>query len=124
MPKRVLDVGNCTPDHSSITQMIESRFDAVVTQVHDSDETLQMLQSEDFDLVLINRLMDRSGASGLDIVKRIKSDERHSAIPVMLITNFQEHQQMAVEAGGVPGFGKNSLNLPATIDLLAEYLAS
>ncbi|MCA9213928.1 MAG: response regulator [Planctomycetales bacterium] len=122
MSRRVLDVGNCSADHASISSMIESRFDASVTQVHDADEAMQALADGQFDLVLINRLMDRSGASGLDIIKRIKSDANSASTPVMMITNYEEHQQLATEAGAVLGFGKQALNLPATITLLAEYL--
>ena len=66
--------------------------------------------------------MDRSGASGLDIIKRIKADESLASKPVMMITNFDDHQQLAVSAGAVRGFGKQALNLPATITLLSEYL--
>ena len=123
MPSRVLDVGNCAPDHASIAQMIESNFDATVTQVHDGDEAMESLKSGQFNLVLVNRLMDRNGASGLDVIKRIKSDATLAATPVMMITNFEEHQQLAVESGAEPGFGKQALNLPFSIQLLRKYLA-
>ena len=122
MTKRVLDVGNCGPDHASITHMIESNFDAEVVQVHDGDEAVQTLASQSFDLVLVNRLMDRTGASGLDIIKKVKADADRRAVPVMMITNFEEHQGLAVAAGAEPGFGKQAMNLPKTIDLLRPYL--
>lgn len=122
MTKRVLDVGNCGPDHASITHMIEGNFDAEVVQVHDGDEAVQTLTLQPFDLVLVNRLMDRTGASGLDIIKTMKTDADLRSVPVMMVTNFEDHQDLAIAAGAEPGFGKQAMNLPKTIDLLRPYL--
>jgi hypothetical protein len=40
----------------------------------------------------------------------------------MLITNYPEHQQMAIEAGAEPGFGKLEYGSSATKDKLARFL--
>jgi hypothetical protein len=40
----------------------------------------------------------------------------------MLVTNFDQHQQAAVAAGCVPGFGKLAINDPATRAALEPYL--
>ncbi len=55
MSKRVLDVGNCGPDHYSIRELIAGNFDAEVVQTHGRDDTLSRLRESSFDLVLINR---------------------------------------------------------------------
>lgn len=122
MPKRVLDVGQCVPDHAAIRRLVEGQFGAEVVQTHGPAETLQQLRGADFDLVLINRKLDRDYSDGIDILKAIKAEEKIAAVPVMLITNFPEHQAVAVAAGGVPGFGKDALGAPKTRELLAEYL--
>ncbi len=49
----------------------------------------------------------------------MKADERSKSIPVMLVTNYEEHQQAAIELERSRGFGKLSVKAPATIDLLA-----
>lgn len=120
MKKRVLDVGNCSLDHGSITQLIQSNFDAVVELAAGGEEALQLLERNDYALVLVNRLLDTDGSSGLDLIKNIKT--RSADIPVMMITNFAEHQDAAVADGAIRGFGKSSLSDITTIDLLREYL--
>jgi CheY-like chemotaxis protein len=122
--KKVLDVGQCAMDHGAIRRYLETGFQANVTQAHDADDALEALSGAGFDLVLINRVLDSDGSDGLEIVRRIKSDPRLSATPVMLVTNFPEYQQQAIAAGAEPGFGKASLQQPATRERLKPFLES
>ncbi|MEM9827156.1 MAG: response regulator [Planctomycetota bacterium] len=123
MSKTVLDCGNCGPDFNSIRQMINRHFGASVVQAHGAEDTLEILRSRDIDLVTINRKLDRDYSDGMEVLKAIKSDPEVANVPVMLVTNFEEHQQAAVAAGAVPGFGKLAIEDPATRDLLAGYLS-
>ena len=120
MSKRVLDVGNCGPDHGSIKALLEQNFDVEVVQAHNHDGALSKLEKGTFDLVMVNRLMDLDGSSGLDIVRSVK--KQFADTPVMMITNFPEHQQSATAAGAEPGFGKAQLRSADTVQLLATYL--
>lgn len=121
MSKRVLDVGNCGPDHGSIKTLVARHFDADAVQADDHVSAVAELEKGSFDLVLVNRLMDVDGSSGIEIVKSIV--EQFGQTPVMMITNFAEHQQAAISAGAVPGFGKAQLDSPATVQLLQTYLS-
>ena len=58
-------------------------------------------------------------SDGIDVIRALKADAELSKTPVMLVTNFAEHQQLAVAAGAVEGFGKQSLRDPATREKLA-----
>ena len=122
MPKRVLDVGQCVPDHSAIRRLVESNFDAQVVQAHNHEETLAHLGEGPFDLVLINRKLDRDYSDGIEILKAIKADAALADVPVMLITNYADHQELAQAAGGEAGFGKDSLSTPMAREILAPYL--
>jgi CheY-like chemotaxis protein len=122
MPKRVLDVGNCDLDHGTIRSLLEQTFRAVVVRAHGPDDTLAKLRSGAFDLVLINRKLDQDYSDGLDILKAIKSDAAFAETPVMLITNYEEHQAAAVAEGAEPGFGKLSLRSTQTIERLGRFL--
>ncbi|MCG8585166.1 MAG: response regulator [Pirellulales bacterium] len=122
MPKRVLDVGQCAPDHASIRRLVESHFNAEVVQTHGLDDTLAALRDEQFDLVLINRKLDRDYSDGIEILKQIKADADLAHLPVMLITNFDEHHDIAVAAGGERGFGKAELDRSETREKLAAIL--
>lgn len=122
MTKRVLDVGNCMADHGSISRLLESTFQAEVVQAHDWSDASRQLQQEKFDLVLVNRILDNDGSQGLEIIRRIKGDEQLRSTPVMMITNFEDHQQQAILAGAEPGFGKQQLHAPETATRLGRFL--
>ena len=124
MAKTVIDCGNCGPDFHSIRQLVTSNFDAVVVQTHNAEETLEMLRDRDVALVTVNRKLDRDYSDGLDVVRMIKADEDVGRVPVMLVTNYEEHQETAMEAGCVRGFGKLALTAPSTVELLETYLGS
>ena len=120
--KRVLDVGQCPVDHSSIRRLIEGHFEAEVVQAHSVDDALAKLRSAAFDLVLVNRILDVDGGDGVEIIEQVKDDPQLGSIPVMLVTNYLEHQERAVEAGAEPGFGKAELDRPETRQRLEGFL--
>src|SRR5688500_3638488 len=121
--KRVLDVGQCDPDHGSITRLLETRYQAVVVRTHGPQDTLDELKNGTFDLVLINRKLDADYTDGVEILKTIKADPRLAATPVMIVTNYQDHQQAAVALGAIPGFGKAQLSDPQTFERLDAVLS-
>jgi len=123
MTKRVLDVGNCVPDHAAIRRMLETKFRADVTQVDDASGAISALKSQTFDLVLVNRKLDIDYSDGLDIIKQIKAAPQLAAVPCMLITNYPDQQQLAVAAGAVPGFGKKELHSDQTKSRLSKFLS-
>ena len=120
--KRVLVVGNCSADHATIREVIESYCHAEVDAADNLSQTLKKLSAEAYDLVLVNRIMDRDGSSGLEIIQAIKQDHRFGEVPVMLITNYEEYQRQALAAGAVPGFGKSCVGSEETIRRLKSHL--
>ena len=122
MSKRVLDVGQCALDHGNIRHLLAQHFDVQVEQAHSTPEALGRLKQEAYDLVLVNRLLDRDHSPGLDLVQQLKADEQLAAIPVMLVSNYPASQQEAVAAGAAPGFGKSEYRDPATVEKLRAVL--
>ena len=120
--KRVLNVGQCVPDHAAIRSLVERRFGAQVVGADNLKEALAALGQGAFDLVLVNRKLDVDYSDGMEIIRHLKADEQYTAVPVMLVTNYPEHQQQAVAAGAEPGFGKAELGTPATLEKLAKFL--
>ena len=104
--------------------MAEREFNASVLQTHGLDDTLALLRERPVDLVTINRKLDQDYSDGLEVAKAIKADPDLRDIPIMLVTNYEEHQQAAMEAGCVRGFGKLAIGSPATRDALRPYLGS
>ncbi|MFO0869941.1 MAG: response regulator [Pirellulales bacterium] len=123
MAKRVLDVGNCVPDHAAIRRMLTAQFGAEVLQAHGLADTLAALERGGVDLVLINRKLDQDYSDGMVIIQHLKADPRWSSVPVMLVTNYAEHQVAAVAAGAEYGFGKLELDATTTRERLARFLA-
>jgi CheY-like chemotaxis protein len=122
MPRRVLDVGQCGPDHATIRAYLTQHFDCLVARAHGPADAFDQLQAERFDLVLVNRKLDRDQSDGLDIIRRMKSDRLLAEVPVMLVTNYAEHQDSAVAAGAIRGFGKQEFDAAATRERLAAVL--
>ncbi|HVU88274.1 MAG TPA: response regulator [Pirellulales bacterium] len=122
MSKRVLDVGQCSPDHFSIRRLLESRFAATVVQAHGLTDALAELRREPVDLVLINRKLDADYSDGMEILAAIKADAALAGVPVMLVSNYADAQAAAVAAGALPGFGKAELSRPETAAKLRAVL--
>jgi two-component system chemotaxis response regulator CheY len=121
--KQILSVGQCGFDHSAIDQMIRTHFETEALLADSAEEALAILRNGAVALVLINRVLDRDGSLGIELLKQIKSDRAFAFIPVMLVSNYEDAQEEAIEAGAVPGFGKAALGTPATIERLRRHLA-
>jgi CheY-like chemotaxis protein len=122
--KRVLSVGQCAADHPSIAHVLRREFDAQTIGAVDAEEALARLRESTFDLVLVNRVFDADGDSGLELIRRLKADSALAATPVMLVSNYEDAQAEAVQAGAVPGFGKAMLGRPAMLERVAAVLKS
>jgi CheY-like chemotaxis protein len=122
MKKRVLDVGNCVPDHAAIRRMITMNFSAEVLQTQHLEDTLATLRQQKVDLVLVNRKLDADYSDGLAVIEQIKSTPELRDVPIMMVTNYADHQQQAMAAGAELGFGKLSLSEPETLERLKKFL--
>src|SRR5690606_35283169 len=106
---RVLSVGNCGFDHRALSEMLQQYFSGEVDAAATARDALRKITQTTYDLVLVKRQFDADGDSGLDLIRRIKSEPAHQEMPVMLISNYPEYQKVAVAAGALPGFGKAEL---------------
>lgn len=122
MPKLVLDVGNCGPDYAAIKRFLTSAFDCEVRQADAASDALAALASEPYALVLVNRKLDVDYSDGIDVIRRLKANPATRDVPVMLVTNYPEHQAAAEAIGALRGFGKLEFHDPATRVRLAAVL--
>ncbi len=120
MPKRVLDVGNCSVDFNQIRSMLMDQFQAEVAQAHGPIDAIEAVRSGSFDLVLVNRKLDADYSDGLEVLRLLKSTPETAHVPVMLITNYPESQDEAVQLGAEYGFGKKSLYAEETKQRLSK----
>ncbi|HEV3164624.1 MAG TPA: response regulator [Isosphaeraceae bacterium] len=119
---RILDVGQCGFDHRMIASRLRSVFEAEVVAAATPAEALEQLRAGRFDLVLVNRVGDRDGAPGIDLIRTLKANADLATVPVMLVSDHEEAQADAEAAGAVPGFGKSQLSERETQERLARHL--
>jgi two-component system chemotaxis response regulator CheY len=119
MANRILSIGNCSYDHSTLAAALKKNFQVDVHAVETADEATKAVKESPFDLIVVNRLFDRNGESGIELIKRLKATMK---TPMMLISNYPEYQEEAVAAGAVPGFGKKQVGKPAMLEVVGEYL--
>jgi CheY-like chemotaxis protein len=120
---RVLSVGQCGFDHGSISRFLKEACEAHVDAADSKAEALDALRRspDAYDLVLVNRVFDRGG-SGMDLIREIRSDATFAEIPVMLVSNYDDAQQAAIDLGALPGFGKSDVGDPAIADRLRKAI--
>src|SRR5690349_2981112 len=104
---QILSVGQCGFDHAQIRNFFQETFGARVQGTDTATEALDALRAGSFDLVLVNRVGDLDGASGLDLIRSLKADSTLADVPVMLVSNYDDAQSQAVALGALPGFGKS-----------------
>jgi two-component system chemotaxis response regulator CheY len=113
-PPRVLSVGQCAFDHSRISRYLERSFRARVDGASTFDEAREALRAGPYDLLLVNRVNDEDGASGLELIRSVKAEPDLAAIPVMLVSDYPDAQEKARALGALAGFGKSGLASEAT----------
>ena len=73
---------------------------------------LDALRDGEFHLVLVNRKLDIDYSDGLEVIRQLKADPKAAGVPVMLVTNYPEHQDAAILVGAIRGFGKLEFEKP------------
>jgi two-component system chemotaxis response regulator CheY len=119
--RRVLSVGQCYADHCKIVQALQE-FQFEIVSADTTEEALTQLRAGSFALVLVNRVYDGDGSLGLDLIRQVKQDAALQAVPVMLVSDYEDAQQEAVAAGAVLGFGKSALHGPVVAERVRGLL--
>jgi hypothetical protein len=126
--KTVLDLGQCDPDHGSIKRVVES-LGLRVVRAATANEAKEILSREQVDLVLVNRIFDLDGGSGIDFIADVKrlinsGGVLNPKLNLMLVSNYPEYQERAVALGALPGFGKAALGDAATGEVILRGVGS
>ena len=121
--KRVLSLGQCAADQWSMSRVLQTSFDVEVIAADRFADAEEQLRQGGIDLMLVNRVLDRDGSSGLDFIRQMKADDVLRQVPVMLVSNYTDAQRRAVALGALPGFGKAVLEDAATLARLRDFLS-
>ena len=118
--KHVVLVGHCGPDawflKSAVNRAIPG---AKISMASSFDQVERGLSGAD--LLLVNRVLDGAfmSESGVDLIRTLRDRDGHGAA-LMLISNLQEAQEEAEQAGAHRGFGKSQANSDDAEDLLRQ----
>jgi len=116
MAIKILDIGQCGFDGPRMEELWHEALGAKVVRVANADEAFEELNGNNYDIILVNRILARDGSSGLDVIREIK--QARIKTPVMLVSDLSEAQHEAEAIGAVPGFGKADLCNPETLELV------
>lgn len=127
-PGVVVSVGQCGFDNGQMRDLIRSLDPSLEMRVADDfEETLDQLASAQgrIRLVLVNRVLDVDGSSGIDLIRKIRaSADRFGNIPLMLVSDREPAQAQAIAEGALPGFGKSALRSAQTRDRVRQAIES
>ncbi len=117
---QVLDIGQCSFDHRNIKNILNS-LNVDVERASSSSEAINLINENTYDLIMVNRIFDRDGTSGIEFIKNILLND-NLEVKILLISDRPDSQSEALEAGALKGFGKGNLKSVAVSDLLKSYL--
>jgi len=120
--RHVVIVGHCGLDESTLSAFAR-RATGDDMRVHfvRGDSELEERLSHHY-LLLVNRQLsgEFSTDSGVELIRRITAYEDPPV--AMLISNYEDAQKAAQEAGAVKGFGKSAMDEPETLNLIRRVL--
>jgi hypothetical protein len=118
---RIVLVGHCGPDAYMLLSAVQRAVPGARVEMVSDEAALE--RERGADLLLINRVLDGDfdTESGTELIVRLAGRRGADGRPVlMLVSNFEEAQEEAVEAGAVRGFGKKEAYSDASARRLRE----
>jgi len=97
MPIKILDVGQCGFDGPRMSALFKEKLNAVVDIAATGEDAKRRLASGQFNLVLVNRVLNADRTSGIDLIDAlVKSGV---TTPLMLVSDRPDAQDQAVARG-------------------------
>jgi ActR/RegA family two-component response regulator len=93
-----------------------------VDRAHTQKEAVTLTAAHAYDLVLVNRILDRDRSKGVDVIATLH--QAHPALRLILVSDYPEAQEEAVKAGAIRGFGKAALETTETEEFLRGLLSN
>lgn len=117
---RILDVGQCQIDGPRMGRFLKETLQAQVDKADTGDEALRLVEKHAYDLVLVNRILNRDNSPGLSVIATLLAAK--PGLRAMLVSDYDDAQADAVKLGALRGFGKSAMDDPATLELLEKTL--
>lgn len=120
---KVLLVGHCGPDAHMLAAAVRRAAPGADVQAANDPQGLAAALAG-ASLVLVNRVLDAGfGGSGVDLIRSlanggaegsrleagVPTGRTEAGVPALLISNYDDAQREAEDAGALPGFGKRDV---------------
>lgn len=112
MAIRVLSVGQCSSDDYQIASSLKTVFDVHIDSAATAKDAFELLRERAYDVVLVNRILNGDGSSGVDFIALAHGENMAT---FMLVSDYEDAQAQAVAHGALPGFGKSDLSEAAPL---------
>ena len=119
--RNVLLVGHCGFDSMQLRQTVQ-RIAGDDIDVSEASRADDVRNAGPDTLLLINRQLGMGFGTGAGVELIRELADKADPPAMMLISNHADAQAQAVEAGGLPGFGKAELDDPETEKRLRQVL--
>lgn len=123
MPKRILLVGHCGVDGPRLQREIASQLKSAEGVRVNSMTDLEKAVADGADLLLVNREpLGFEPLMGVDVIRQLK--EEYPDQKAILVSDMDEAQAEAKQAGALPGFGKSEIDSPKFVQALRSALGA
>lgn len=120
LPKKIVIV-----DDDKITQKLYhdvlTKEGYVIVQAFEAKEGLNLIKSSYPDLIILD-LMIPGGMNGFDILETVKADEKLKDIPVLIFTNLDSEQKVAMSIGASDYIIKSNMSIEDLPIKVKQYL--
>ncbi|OGY76107.1 MAG: hypothetical protein A2445_04025 [Candidatus Jacksonbacteria bacterium RIFOXYC2_FULL_44_29] len=112
-------------DEQSLLKLLELNFKSSGYEVFkaiNGEEAFAVAMREQPNLILLDILLP--GESGINVLERLKKNEKTKAIPVVMLTNFNEPERIeqARKKGAVDYLVKSSNDPSTVLEKVKKYL--
>ena len=120
MTRSIALVGHCGVDGPRLQREIGGALPGTDVVRVNTTADLRRYLKEHADLFLVNREPVGFNEEGLDIIRQIH--EECPDVKVMLVSDYPEAQDAAVQAGALKGFGKSEFGSDSLTDTVKQAL--
>lgn len=122
MAKRVVLVGHCGADTAYLRIAVNGALKGASVVGVDDEASLNQQIAEGADLLLLNRQLDWGFKTdeGVELIRALRAE--HPNLRMMLVSNYEDAQEAALQAGALPGFGKRDIGSPKVAEILRAAL--
>jgi|SRR3989344_6542052 len=112
-------------DDDTITQKLYhdvlTKEGYVVVQAYEAKEGLNLIKSSHPDLIILD-IMIPGGMNGFDILETVKADADLKAIPVLIFTNLDSEEKIALSIGASDYVIKSNISINDIPSKVRQYL--